>query len=121
MERRADKTTEGGTGMRRLALAAACAFALCDVAHAQSSAELKAPLDQARRPIQDRQARVKALEEQKAKAAAPTAAAAPEPPPAVGGAPVVAPGAVAEEGTANAGNARAEVYGQVMVDAIYDA
>jgi hypothetical protein len=70
--------------------------------------------------IQDLQARVKALEQQNAKepqtaaGAAAAAGAAPKP------APVVAPGASAEEGAPDAGQARVEVYGQVQADAIYD-
>jgi hypothetical protein len=103
--------------MRNRALVAATAFALCGAAHAQSTDELKALLDQAMRTIQDLQARVKALEEKKAKEAADAAAAAAAAPVA---APVVAPNAAAEPGAPDAGKARAEIYGQAMVDAIYD-
>ncbi len=103
--------------MRTLALALT-ALALCGDAHAQTTTqELKAALDQAMRTIQDLQARVQALEEQKAKAAPAAAASAPV---AAAAAPVVAPGSNAEEGAKDPGQARAEIYGQVMVDAIYD-
>ena len=36
------------------------------------------------------------------------------------GAPVVAPGSAGETGAPNVGDARVEVYGQAMIDAIYD-
>ncbi len=78
------------TSMRRLAIAAAAAMALCGGAQAQSTTQdLKDALDQAMKTIQDLQARVKALEEQRAKvpqaAAGAAAAAAAAPPPAPGG------------------------------------
>jgi hypothetical protein len=102
-------------------MVAAAALALCGGAQAQSTTqELKAALDQAMKTIQDLQARVKALEQQNAKepqtaaGAAAAAGAAPKP------APVVAPGASAEEGAPDAGQARVEVYGQIQADAIYD-
>ena len=108
--------------MRRLAIAAAATLAVCSSAHAQSTTqELKAALDQAMRTIQDLQARVKALEEQRARApqaAAAAAAATAAAPPAA--APAVAPGSTAEAGAPDAGQARVEIYGQAMVDAIYD-
>ena len=93
---------------------------------AQSNEELKAMLDQALKTIQDLQGRVKTLEEQRAPAAAaatpaaaPAAAAASAP--ATWGAPVVSVGTRAEDaGTPDADKARVEVYGQVMLDAIYD-
>jgi len=104
--------------MQKLALALT-ALALCAGAHAQTTTqELKAALDQAMRTIQDLQARVQALEEQKAKAPAPVAAGSA--PVATAAAPVVAPGSNADEGAKNPGQARAEIYGQVMADAIYD-
>ncbi len=107
--------------MRRTLIAVAAALAVCGGARAQSTTELKAALDQAMRTIQDLQARVRALEEQKAKipqAAAGAAAAAAAAPPAP--APVVAPGSNAEQGAADPGQARVEVYGQAQADAIYD-
>jgi len=109
--------------MRRLSIAAAAALAVCGgAAQAQSTTqELKAALDQAMRTIQDLQARVRALEAQGAKApqaaAAATAAAAAAPPAPV---PVVAPGSNAEQGAADPGQARVEIYGQAQADAIYD-
>jgi len=104
------------TSMRKLAVAAAATLAVCGAANAQSTTEeLKSALDQAMRTIQDLQARVKALEEQKTKPAAPAAA-----PAAAATAPVVAPGAAADAGAPDAGQARAEIYGQAMTDAIYD-
>ena len=98
---------------------AVAALVICTGAHAQSTPqELKAALDQAMRTIQDLQARVKALEDQQPKtAAAPVAPAASA---AVAGAPAVAPGSVADEGAKEPGQARVEIYGQAMVDAIYD-
>ncbi|HUP07795.1 MAG TPA: DcaP family trimeric outer membrane transporter [Caldimonas sp.] len=98
---------------------AVAALVICTGAHAQSTPqELKAALDQAMRTIQDLQARVKALEDQQPKtAAAPVAPAASA---AVAGAPAVAPGSVADEGAKEPGQARVEIYGQAMADAIYD-
>ncbi len=101
--------------MQRLAIVAAvllCAGQAC----AQSTpAELKAALDQAMKTIQDLQARVKALEDQK-----PPAAAAAAPAPAVATPPVTAPGSAAEPSAPDSGKARAEIYGHVQADAIYD-
>lgn len=103
--------------MRRLAVAAVGAgLVLCGGAQAQSTTELKGALDQAMKTIQDLQARVKALEDQKAQAPAPAAPASA----AAAGPVVVAPGTSADEGAKDPGQARAEVYGQVMADAIYD-
>src|SRR5689334_22786297 len=103
--------------MRKLALVVA-ALAVCGGAWAQTTTqELKKALDDAMRTIQDLQARVKALEEQKAQA---PGAAASAPARATAAAPVVAPGVIAEEGAKEPGHARAEIYGQVMADAIYD-
>ena len=89
-----------------LALASAAA-----AVQAQSNEELKSLLDQAMKTIQDLQSRVKALEQGKA---------APAVPAGEWGAPVVAPGSKAQDGAPDAGKARAEVYGQAMLDAIYD-
>ena len=103
--------------MRRLAVAAVGAgLVLCGGAQAQSTTELKGALDQAMKTIQDLQARVKALEDQKAQAPAPAAPASA----AAAGPVVVAPGTSADEGAKDPGQARVEVYGQVMADAIYD-
>jgi hypothetical protein len=114
------------TSMRKLAIAAAAALAACGAAQAQSTTEeLKAALDQAMRTIQDLQARVKTLEEQRTKAVstvtgiqASQGAAAST---AVVGAPAVAPGSTPEAGAPDPNQARVELYGQVMADAIYDA
>ena len=104
--------------MRRQAIAAAAALAVCGGAHAQSTTdELKAALDQAMRTIQDLQSRVRSLEEQQ-KAKAPAAAAAPAP--AGVAAPVSAPGAAADAKAPDGDKARVEIYGQAMADAIYD-
>jgi len=112
-----------GEAMRKPAAVGLIALAACGGAHAQSNEELKALLDQALKTIQDLQGRVKALEQDKAAAtpavapaSAPTAAAAP----GTWGAPIVAPGARADEGAADADKARAEFYGQARIDAIYD-
>jgi hypothetical protein len=97
-------------------VAAAAALVACGGAQAQTNQELANALQQAMRTINELQARVKALEEQKAAppTAAPAAAAA------AAGPVVVAPGAAAEEGAKDAGQARLEVYGQAMLDAIFD-
>jgi hypothetical protein len=101
--------------MRTLVIASAAGLALCGGVHAESSDDLKARLDQALRTIEDLQARVKTLEDQKK---APEAAA---PAPAgTWGAPAVAPNAKAEEGAPDADKAHIEVSGQAMLDAIYD-
>ncbi|MDM0110858.1 hypothetical protein QTI66_01795 [Variovorax sp. J22R133] len=121
--------------MKRQAIAAAVSLAVCGVSHAQSNEELKATLDQAMKTIQDLQSRVRALEQQKAAppaAAATAAAAAPAvattaPAPATTasrvtpGAPVISVNSVAQEGAPDPDKARVELYGQVMLDAIYDA
>src|SRR3982751_1746882 len=93
------------------------AMAVCGSAHAQSNAELKAMLEQALKTVQDLQARVKALEQDKAPPATPASSASA---PVALGAPVVAPATQAEPRTADAGKARVEVYGQAMIDAIQD-
>ena len=105
--------------MRRLLIAAAAMLVCSGAANAQSTQELANALQQAMRTIQDLQARVKALEEQKAAqpaAAAPAMAA----PVTAAGPVVVAPGAAPEEGAKDVGQARLEVYGQAMLDAIFD-
>jgi outer membrane murein-binding lipoprotein Lpp len=106
--------------MKHRVVVAAVALALCGGAQAQSNEELKATLDQALKTIQDLQARVQTLEQQRsaaATAAAVKAASAPVPM----GAPVVSVGAQAEAGAPDADKARVEFYGQAMLDAIYDA
>lgn len=103
---------------------AAVVMGLAGPAAAQGQDDLKARLDAALKTIEDLQSRVKAVEAQRpggAPAATPAAAPAPavaaaEPPPA----PVVAPGAAPDPGVPIAEAARVEVYGQAMVDAIYD-
>src|SRR5262245_61118372 len=107
--------------MRKVVIAAAAALAVGGARAQSTTAELKAALDQAMKTIQDLQARVKALEEQqqqKAQAAAKPAAAASAP--AVAGAPTIAPGSTAVEGAPEADQARVEIYGHAMADAIYD-
>src|SRR6187551_287298 len=113
----------GGTGcrspararMKKITMVAAAALALCGGAHAQTStADLTKALNDAMRTIQDLQARVKALEDSKIGAGAAAAAATPPP------APVVAPAASPQEGAPDPAQARVEVYGQIMADAIYD-
>lgn len=109
--------------MKRQALIAALSLALCGGAQGQSNEELKSMLDQALKTIQDLQGRVKALEQQKptpaAAAGTPVAAAASAP--AALGAPVVSVGTRAEDAaTPDADKARIEIYGQVMLDSIYD-
>src|SRR5262245_34886747 len=111
------------TRMRRLAVAAAAALAVCGGAQAQSTTtqELKAALDQAMRTIQELQARVKALEEQQKAAAAVAATPTGAAPTAPGATPLVsAPGSAAEPNAPDANKARAEIYGQAQADAIYD-
>jgi hypothetical protein len=117
----------------RILLAVVAALATCGTVHAQSSEELKGMLEQALRTIQDLQSRVQALEaQQRAQPPAVPAAVAPQAAAAAStahpaasaepiAAPVLAPNVAAEAGTADAEKARAEIYGQVMVDAIYDA
>src|ERR1700757_3695836 len=107
--------------MKRQALAAAVSLALCGASQAQSNDELKATLEQAMKTIQDLQARVTALEQQKAATGAPAAAGAPAAPSAPASwAPVVSVGTRGEEGAPNADKARVEFYGQAMIDTIYD-
>lgn len=115
--------------MRKSLLASLAVLALGTSAHAQTPEEMKRMLEQALRTIQDLQSRVQALEAQQKgqpAAAAPAATAAPaaataSTPAEAAGAPVVAPNVAAEAGTPDADKARVEFYGQVMVDAIYDA
>ena len=111
--------------MRKKVLAAATLLALCGGVQAETTEELKGLLDQAMRTIQDLQSRVRALEAQKAQGPAPAAAspaaAAPAPAAEAAGAPVVAPNVAAEPGTPGADQAHVAFYGQLMVDAIYDA
>ena len=99
--------------MWRQAALASAILVLGGGVQAQSNDELKARLDEALKTIQDLQGRVKALEQQRPPAAAPA--------PGTWGAPVVAPASQAEKGAPEAGEARVEVYGQAMLDAIYDA
>jgi hypothetical protein len=105
--------------MRRFSMAAAAALLTCgSSALAETTQDLKAALDRAMQTIQELQSRVKALEDQQAnKAAAAPAAAASA---AVAGAVVVAPGSSPDEKAKDPGQARVELYGQVMADAIYD-
>jgi len=108
--------------MKLQVMIAALALALCGGAQAQSNEELKAMLDQALKTIRDLQGRVKALEQIKpatsTTAATPAAAASA---PSAWGAPVVSVGTRAEDANVpDADKARIEVYGQIMLDAIYD-
>ncbi|MDM0085501.1 DcaP family trimeric outer membrane transporter [Variovorax sp. J31P179] len=79
--------------------------------------ELKAELQQAMKTIQDLQARMTALEQQKATAPAAAAVAVPA---AAAWAPVVSVGTRAEDGVPDPDKARVEFYGQAMIDTIYD-
>jgi hypothetical protein len=120
-------------GALRHLLVVVVALASCGAVHAQSSEELKGMLEQALRTIQDLQSRVQALEaQQRAQpSTGPAAAAAPPPIPAnvaqpaptpeAAAAPVLATNVAAEAGSPGAEKAKAEIYGQVMFDAIYDA
>jgi len=105
--------------MKQQAIAVAVATAFCGAARAQSNEELKATLDAALKTIQQLQARVQALEQQRPVAAAPQAAPASAAAGAAG-APVVSVATQAEAGTPNADKARVELYGQAMLDAMYD-
>ncbi len=106
--------------LRTPALALALAVAAGGV-QAQTNEQLKQMLDQALKTIDELKGRVKTLEDDKAKEkAAPAPAAAASAPPAWG-APVVSVGTRAEDaGTPDADKARLEIYGQVMLDSIYD-
>ncbi len=105
----------------RLAVIAIATALGCTGALAQTNAELKAMLDQAMKTIQTLQERVDALERHQAPPpAAAAAAAAASAPGSAWGAPVVAAGSKPEEGAKEADKARVEVYGQAMLDAIYD-
>jgi hypothetical protein len=111
--------------MRKLILAVALAAAFPMASQADELSDLKAQLEAAMKSIQALQQRVEALEAEKAKAAAaaPAVEAAPAPaaePAVTAGAPVVAPNATAEEGAPEKDKARVEIFGQVMLDAIYD-
>lgn len=101
--------------MWRHAVVTSAILSMAGLAQAQSNDDLKARLDEALKTIQDLQGRVKALEQQKP-GAAPAAA-----PAGTWGAPVVSPGAKPADGAPDAGSARVEVYGQAMLDVIYDA
>ena len=89
--------------MNRIVLFMALALAGSGMAGAQSNEELK-------KTVQDLQNRVNTLEQQKAGAPATSAE----------GAPVIAPSSTAEKGAADPGKARIEIFGHVMLDAIYD-
>src|SRR4051812_43374207 len=71
----------------------------------------QAQTEDSAKTIQDLQNRVKALEQQQQVSPAGQSAA---------GAPVVSPGATPEEGAPDPSKARIEIYGQIMLDAIYD-
>src|SRR5437868_7001357 len=89
--------------MKRRAVLFAIAFLVSAGSQAQSEDSAKT--------IQDLQNRVKALEQQKQASPRGQSAA---------GAPVVSPGATPEEGAPDGSKARIEIYGQIMLDAIYD-
>jgi len=106
--------------MRTSLLVAAGAALFCGGVHAQTNEELKGLLEQALRAIQDLQFRVQALEAQQG-GKPPSGVTVPAPAEAAG-APVVAPGtAAAAEDVPKADQAHVAVYGQVMLDALYDA
>jgi hypothetical protein len=102
---------------RKLVLAVAFGT-LFGPAQAQSNEQLKQMLDQALKTIDDLKGRVQQLESDRDKPKAATPAV-----PAAGqwGAPVVSPATrAADAKTPDADQARIEVYGQVMLDTIYD-
>jgi hypothetical protein len=105
--------------MRRQLSVAVVALALTAGVQAQTNEQLKQMLDQALKTIDELKGRVQALEGEKKTPSAPPAAAAP---PAVGwGAPAVSAGTRADDAsTPDADKARLEIYGQVMLDTIYD-
>ena len=108
--------------MRKSLIAAACAAGLCGGAQAETTEELKAALDQAMRTIQDLQARVRALESRQAAPQAAPAPAAAASPGSSSAAPAAAAATAAPAPAADAeGKPKVEFYGQVMLDAIYDA
>ena len=108
--------------MKRQLSLAVVALALAGGVQAQTNEQLKQMLDQALKTIDDLKGRVKALEDEKQKpAAVPAAPAAAASAPIAWGAPVVSVGTRAEDAaTPDADKARIEVYGQVMLDGIYD-
>lgn len=117
------RPSDGRRSMRPIALATPILLAsMAGGVHAQTNEELKAKLDEALKTIQDLQGRVKALEQGKSAPAPAAAAATPGATagPLQWGAPVAAPATKAEPGTPDADKARVEVYGQVMLDTIYD-
>lgn len=89
--------------MKQIMLVMALGLACNGMALAQSNEELK-------KTVQDLQNRVNTLEQQK-----PGAPATSEE-----GAAVVAPGSTAEKGATDPNKARVEIFGQIMLDAIYD-
>jgi len=89
--------------MKPRAVLFALAFLASGGAQAQSEDSAKT--------IQDLQNRVKALEQQQQASPGSQSAA---------GAPVVSPGATPEQGAPDPSKARIEIYGQIMLDAIYD-
>lgn len=108
---------------QRIAALAGCLLLSCSAVQAQSNEQLKQMLDQALRTIDDLKGRVQSLEAARDQAkAAPAPAAAPAAEPAAQwGAPVVSVGARADDAkTPDADKARLEIYGQVMLDGIYD-
>lgn len=107
--------------MRHRFLAVALSALLGGAAQAQTNEQLKQMLDQALKTIDDLKGRVQALEAERDKPKAAPAAAAAAPGPLQWGAPVVSAGTRAEDAsTPDADKARLEIYGQVMLDTIYD-
>jgi len=109
------------------ALTAAVPFSV----RADELSDVRAQLEAALKSIQALQQRVETLEAQKSATAAPQTATATAPAPssgqapaptpaAVAGAPVIAPAATGAEGAPEQDRARVEIFGQVMLDAIYD-
>ena len=113
-----DSRRKSRAAMKASWWSAGLALAVCGSAQAQSNAELKAMLEQALKTIQDLQSRVEALEQRRPRPL--RRPAAPAPAPRAPAPPVVAPGAKPDAGVTEAARARVEVYGQVMLDAIYD-
>ena len=108
--------------MRRLLTLALTALSLCGGVQAQTNEQLKQMLDQALKTIDDLKGRVQALEaEQKAAPSRPRRRPPPHPARLQWGAPVVV-GGHTRRGREDARRRQGalEIYGQVMLDGIYD-
>jgi hypothetical protein len=112
--------------MKKLLLSLSLALTLspCTVLAADSTADLKAQLEEAMRTIKDLQSRVVTLEQQQTQRAAAPAAAAPAAsgsiPTAQGGVLVYAPESAAVKTEPDPNKARVEFTGKIQMDYIYD-